>query len=161
MDAELARIQRVFTSRVPAAVRHAAIRAMTQGATEMVQMMKQLAPVGDSGALSASIGWTWGDAPAGSLVIDQVGNNRTATLKITIYAGNSEAFYAAFVEFGTRPHSIAGNASVDRGLRQGGGTLHPGAAAHPFFWPAYRALKKRVKSRITREINKAIKRETR
>lgn len=49
-------------------------------------------------------------------------------------AGNDEAYHAAFVEFGT-----------------------VNAPAHPYFFAAYRALKKRIKSRQTRAINKALR----
>jgi hypothetical protein len=39
--------------------------------------------------------------------------------------------------------------------RKSGG--HRGARAQPFFYPAYRALKKRVKSRLSRGASKAAK----
>ena len=35
---------------------------------------------------------------------------------------------------------------------------HPGNRAQPHIWPAYRVIKRRMMSRITRTINKAIKR---
>lgn len=55
-------------------------------------------------------------------------------LAVTVEAGGAEAFYARWVEFGT-----------------------PTAAAQQFFFPAYRALRKRIKSRITRASTKAAK----
>ncbi len=127
-------------NRIPKAVVDANVRAMEKGADEIVAMMKRIVPV-RSGALRKSIGWTWGEAPRGSITIGSVRGRKYGTLRITIYAGtrdkklgNMDAFYARFVEFGTKH-----------------------AAAHPFFYPSYRALRKRVKNRIVRESRKAIK----
>lgn len=104
--------------------------AMEKSADEIVAMAQNLSPV-DSGGLRDSIGWTWGDAPAGSMAIAQ---GKSGNLTITIYAGGGDAFYARFVEFGTQKMS-----------------------AHPFFYPSYRTHKKRARGRITRAINKAVK----
>lgn len=79
---------------------------MEDGAQEIVDAMKMAAPI-RSGDLRDSIGWTWGEVPAGSFMIDEIrsGKNKGdqyATLRIKIYAGNRDAFYARFQEFGTR-----------------------------------------------------------
>lgn len=126
-------LRRKFTQTVPAEVRKSATAALEKGAQEIVDMARSLAPV-DSGDLRDSIGWTWGDAPKGSLVLGTVGGQEYGTLRITVYAGNDDAFYAAWQEFGTQNQR-----------------------AHPYFFPAYRSLRRRVRSRITRDINKAIK----
>ncbi|MGE0845838.1 MAG: HK97-gp10 family putative phage morphogenesis protein [Flavobacteriaceae bacterium] len=104
--------------------------AMEQGATEIVDLARSLCPV-DRGDLRDSIGWTWGDAPRGAMVLAQGGEG---DLRVTVYAGNDEAYYARWVEFGTQK-----------------------MAAQPFFFPAYRALRKRVKGRISRATTKAAK----
>lgn len=119
-------------------------RALAHSADEIVAFMKRLAPVlknpddrRRAGALRDSIAWTWGKAPEGSFVIGEVRSSDIAgDLTITIYAGgpDDEAFYARFIEFGTQSMK-----------------------AQPFFYPAYRAMRKRAKSRITRAINKAAK----
>jgi hypothetical protein len=70
-------------------------------------------------------------------------------LIITIYAGSDEAFHARWVEFGTAPHLNGGRFA---------GSSHPGTAAQPFFYPSYRATRKRAKGRVTRAVNKAAKR---
>ncbi|WP_200898747.1 HK97-gp10 family putative phage morphogenesis protein [Candidatus Rhodobacter oscarellae] len=126
-------MRRKFTQTVPEEVRKSATAALEKGAQEIVDMARSLAPV-DSGDLRDSIGWTWGDAPKGSLVLGAVGGQEYGTLRITVYAGNDDAFYAAWQEFGTQNQR-----------------------AHPYFFPAYRSLRRRVRSRITRDINKAIK----
>ncbi|MBA4797022.1 MAG: HK97 gp10 family phage protein [Rhizobiales bacterium] len=138
---------------IPPRVRRLTRAAMEKGAEELVQMMKRLVPV-SSGDLRDSIGWTWGEAPDGAIVIAQTEPDDEG-LRITVYAGNREAFYARFVEFGTAPHNISqggGNASFS------GITVdHPGGRAQPFFFPAYRALRKRILSRIKREMKKGIR----
>jgi HK97 gp10 family phage protein len=55
-------------------------------------------------------------------------------LTATIYVGDDEAYYARWIEFGTQK-----------------------MAAQPFFFVAYRALRKRSKSRIKRSQRKAAK----
>lgn len=56
-------------------------------------------------------------------------------LSVEVKAGNQKAFYARMVEFGTVK-----------------------TPAHPYFFPAYRALRKRIRSRISRAIGKAVRR---
>ena len=65
---------------------------------EIVAEMKRLAPV-ESGKLRDSINWTWGDVPAGSFTIADIRSGKNAgeqyaTLRIKIYAGSREAYYA-------------------------------------------------------------------
>ncbi len=150
---------------VPQKVIDAMEKALEESAEEIVQMMRGLAP-SDSGNLRASIGWTWGDAPKGSMRMGAVkydsSGNKGFLKKITIYAGGvssttGDAFYARFVEFGTKPHALGRNASTARGLRQDQGGLHPGSQAQPFFYPSYRANKSKTKARVTRAVRKAIK----
>lgn len=133
----LSKLQQRFRA-VPKAVRKAAEKALEKNATEIVAMMKRLVPV-KSGALRDSIGWTWGDAPKGSMAIGTVSAEEGSDMRITIYAGtrdkrlgNKDAFYAVFQEFGTKK-----------------------MAANPFFWPAIRANRQRARSRISREVRKA------
>ena len=148
--------RRFMYQTVPNTVRKAAREALEQGAQELVELIRALAPV-DDGFLLASIGWTWGDPPKGAIALDEVSSAEDPSMRIVVYAGSELAFYARWVEFGTQPHALSRNASVERGKRQDQGGWHPGAAAHPFFWPAYRTLRRRIKSRITRKINQAIR----
>mgnify|MGYP001180951980 CR=1 FL=1 len=117
---------------VPDAVRAAVATELEAIATALVADMRRLAPK-DKGTLAESIGWTWGDAPKGTMVVGTVGGREYGTLRITIYAGGGDAFHATFQEFGTVAMS-----------------------ANPFFYPAWRARRRGVKSRITRAINKAL-----
>lgn len=112
------------------AVRAEVRKAMEKGAEEIVAMARRLVPV-DSGTLRNSIGWTWGSAPKGSI---KLASAETGGDVLTIFAGNEVAYYAGMVEFGT--------------LRQ---------AAQAFFFPSYRANRRRVKAAASRALNKAIK----
>lgn len=133
--------------RFPSVVEQEIRAAMEVSATEMVALMKSLVPV-ESGALRDSIGWTWGEAPNGSMTIGRV-QSRSGNLVITIYAGGGDAFYAWIVEFGSAPHLNGGRFA---------GSQHPGTAAQPFFFVSFRALRRRARGRVTRSINKAAKR---
>lgn len=108
--------------------------AMEDAANDIVEEMWSRAPQGETLQLGASIGWTWGDAPAGTITIGKVGKQEYGTMRITIYAGGGEAFYARFQEFGT-----------------------VNMPANPFFYPVWRARSRRVKTRISRAISKSIR----
>lgn len=142
---------------MPEAAKAEIVAAMEAGAAEVVALAKSLAPV-DDGDLRESIGWTWGDPPKGAIVIAKSRPLKNAgDMRITIYAGNDKAFYARWVEFGTAPHSVEKGADRSSKRKLGGGRMHPGARATPFFFPAYRATRKRLKSRVSRAITKAAK----
>jgi hypothetical protein len=146
-------------ARAVEAVEIAIRRSMEEAAEDLVQFMKQLAPVKE-GDLRKSIGWTWGDAPEGSVSVDTV---TSSGVQITIYAGRGLDFpaRARWVEFGTAPHSVAkggGTAAGKALFAAGGGKPHPGAKAHPYFYPAYRAKKAGIIRRMRREIKAELKR---
>lgn len=135
-------------TRASAAAKKAAISAVVDGAKEVVDLQKKLVPV-DQGDLRDSIVVT----PPGQTTppYSQPGGQRTAKqAEAIITAGNTKVRYAHLVEFGTAPHKNGGEFA---------GTQNPGFAAEPFFWPSWRALRPRVRSRVTRSINKAIKDE--
>lgn len=117
----------------PAQARQQIAKALEQSAQEMVNLAKTLVPV-DQGDLRDSIDWNWHGAPSGSMVLGEVrsGGRGAGNLSIVIYAGNDQAFYARWVEFGTSKN-----------------------AARPYFFPAYRALRKRIRGRTTRAIRSA------
>ena len=139
--AELSPRLRARLAKIPDIAREAAASAMEECAAEIVAEMKTLAPV-DSGDLRDSIGWTWGDIPAGSFMIDEIRSGKNAgdqyaTLRIKIYAGNKDAFYARFIEFGTKT----------------------GVKAQPFFFAAYKKWggKAKFRARVRAAIRKRIK----
>lgn len=127
----LDKLNRKLKVTIPAKVEAATRKAMEKGAQELVDMMKRFAPV-DSGDLRDSIAWRWGEAPKGAVVLAQ-SKSDSRGLRISVYATD---FKARWLEFGTVK-----------------------MRAHPFFFPSYRSLRKRIKSRITREMRKAIRAE--
>lgn len=126
-------LNRKLTQAIPQRAKEVTRQAMEKSAEEIVKMMKQLVPKGETGRLAESIGWTYGDAPEGTMAI-MSGDAGDGGIKITIYAGGGEAYYARFVEFGTQNMS-----------------------AQPFFYPAYRMNRRRAKNRIRRAIRKGVK----
>jgi HK97 gp10 family phage protein len=140
---------------LPTEVRSAIKQALAEGADEITGMQKRLAPVSATGshgnppgALRDSIVQTWGGARERYSSLAGSAGAGDPDLTVRISAGNSKVRYAHLVEFGTAPHINGGKFK---------GTQHPGTPAQPFFYPAYRALRKRVKSRISRATNKAAK----
>ena len=125
---------------IPQKIRDEVARELEAQAAKVVADMKRLVPV-DSGALRDSIGWTWGNAPRGSVSVGTVRGRQFSRMAITIYAGtrdkslgSADAFYARFQEFGTVK-----------------------MAANPFFYPSWRANKTRVKASLTRAVKRAVK----
>jgi HK97 gp10 family phage protein len=106
--------------------------AMEKQAKDIVAMARRLVPVA-TGKLRDSIGWTWGRAPKGVMTIATV-KSTGGEMTLTIYAGNAEAFYSRWVEFGT--------------INQ---------PAQPFFYVSYRANRKKAKSAIRRAVTKSAK----
>lgn len=149
--------------RIPKEARSAIKQALAESADDIVSTMKSLVPVSKSGTrgwppgmLQDSIVATFGDGEVPKYAAfrqKKRGSKRRIMapdpdLSVTITAGDEDVRYAHLVEFGTAPHTNGGRFA---------GSQHPGTAAQPFFYPSYRAHKKRVKARITRAINSAAK----
>ncbi|MER8637655.1 HK97-gp10 family putative phage morphogenesis protein [Mesorhizobium sp. M1365] len=112
---------------LPAAAKRAAKVALDTSANELVAAQRSLAPRED-GTLQASIQW-----------------RQTAELTRSITAGGDTTTVAA----------RAGDGDYDYALGQEFGTQN--MPANPFFWPAFRLTKKRIRARIKRAITKGIK----
>ena len=134
----IAALNRKLTVVIPKRVEDATRLAMEKGAEELVGMMQRLAPFQD---IRDSIKWKWGSAPKGAFTLDKVEASEGSGLKITVYATD---YRARWFEFGTSERFQKSGKST--------GVL----PQHPFFFPSYRAMRKRIKSRVTREMKKAI-----
>lgn len=109
--------------------------AVLKGAHEVAAAQRLLTPV-DTGALRDSIHVT----PAGQSTpaySQPGGASVVGPLAARITAGNTDVRYAHLVEYGTGGDSPT--------------------TPQPFFWPGYRLTRRRVVSRIKREIGKAIR----
>jgi HK97 gp10 family phage protein len=140
----LARKIRALSDKVRVPVQNAVV----QGAEDIADTQRTFVPV-DEGDLKASIHVTkpGETTPAHS----QPGGSRVAReYEAIVTAGNDRVRYPHLVEFGTKPHPQGGMFE---------GTEHPGTPAQPYFWPGYRLVRKRVRSRVKRIIGKAIKTE--
>lgn len=128
-----ARLKRKL-DQLPEAYQREIFLVFEQGAESATGMMRRLVPV-KTGALKNSIQWTWGDAPKGSISTTDHSAPKPggpdAAKRITISAGNADAFYARWVEFGT-----------------------VNLAAQPFFFPSWRASRKGILSRNKRAMSK-------
>lgn len=131
---------------MPPAVRSAIKQALAQSADELTDQMRRFAPV-DSGKLRESITQTWGGGKVRYSSLSSA-NGGDPDLTVVISAGNSAVRYAHLVEFGTAPH-------LNGGLFAG--SRHPGTAPQPFFFPVFRANRRRIKSRISRATTKAVR----
>jgi len=129
--------------RIPAVAVEAARFAMEDGANDIVAAMRAIAPRGETGNLRDSIGWTWGDLPPGTFMIDEIRSGKNqgdqyATLRLKIYAGAGDGFYARFHEFGTKDGKTP---------------------ARPFFFPTWKAEKtayiKNIHARVRAAVREA------
>ncbi|OAI26952.1 hypothetical protein A1351_14005 [Methylosinus sp. R-45379] len=132
MSAQLDRLKARLEA-IPKEVREAVRPALERSGEELASRMKALAPE-DSGALKESIQAT---PPGGTVPPRSIGagDEKTAgELQTIVTAGDAKAFYARWVEFGTEK-----------------------TPAHPFFFPAYRLTRERIKRRLARAIGKAVR----
>lgn len=113
---------------IPIEVRRAAKAQMKANADQLVETQKRFA---DS---------VFAD-PTGALqgTIRHQDTSTSTRISRRIFAGGPSAPYASYVEFGTK-----------------GGSAHPATQPKPYFWAAYRLLKRRMISRMTRSAKKAI-----
>lgn len=119
-------------------------KANLESANEMASLARGLAPTGASRKLKASIRIESGPRP-GSY---RVAAGGAATTK-NVRAGSGKPFdYSLGIEFGTKPH-------VNSGIFAG--SQNPGVRRHSFFWSAYRLMRKKIRSRASRAIGRAIK----
>ena len=118
-----------------AEVKAEVLASLEKSGNEMAATAKALAPV-DSGNLKDSI--VVSKAGESTPLYSSGGRQKVGDLQVTVTAGDFFTRYVGHVEYGT-----------DK------------MAARPFFGPAYRVLKKRTKSRTSRDVNKAIKKAIR
>ena len=120
---------------MPPAIARAISTAIETNATEMAAESRRMASgFRMTGSLERSISWQW--TPVSNQSEETRGSVKGAVkLSADVFAGSrSEGFHAPFLEFGT-----------------------VNAAPQPFFFPVFRMLRRRMKSRISRAQNKAMK----
>lgn len=127
-----ARAKSKFLKLSPTIRRHVT-EALRENAEELTEAIRRRVPV-DDGDLRDSVQWAKG-LPKGKLSDGSVREaGAQADLSVRVVAGDKRSFYAPFVEFGSRD-----------------------TPAQPFFFPTYRALKRKLKARLSRAVGKAVK----
>lgn len=133
--------------------------AIETGAKELAAAIQQTAPVGKTGEYRDSImavplaGY---NGSKNRLVGAQITKSKSAWVIIADW-------YWRFIEFGTRPHKIKAKRTSDLVFYANGQkivtpeVMHPGAPAHPHIFSTYAAMRKRIKTRISRAVSKALK----
>lgn len=146
----LDRLKQKLAVTIPKATKQATKNALRNGARKIAEAARSLAPV-DDGDLKESIDFTFGEYKADNSNVRGFSAGSGTGDKdsvVFVHAGDEKAYYAAFVEFGTDPHPQGGKFK---------GTQHPGTSPKPFFYPAYRANIKNVRSNINAAVRRATK----
>jgi hypothetical protein len=128
---------------MPGAVQAEVKKAVPDAADELVGMMQRLAPR-NKGVLVASIRREQLEEFRAAVIA-----GGTPATRREIRKGSGQfTDEAILAEFGTKPHRVGGKFK---------GARHPGTAPQPFFYSSWRAMKKRIKSKIARSITTGIK----
>lgn len=130
-SAQLSRLSKKLEA-MPERVRESVAPAFEKSGNELVGTMRHLAPE-ETGALERSITMTPG-GQATPPYSQPGGSHMVPVGAVAITAGNAEVRYAHLQEYGTTE-----------------------ARAQPFFWPAYRLLRKRMVNRTKRAMRKAVR----
>lgn len=119
-------------------------RVNGEAAAEMAALAKSYVPV-RTGRLRDSITVT---PPGGSPPGHSQGARIVPPGSFMVTAGNSGVRYPHLVEFGSKAHRAGGRFE---------GAEHPGTAAQPYFWPAYRLIRRRHRARAGRALGASIR----
>jgi hypothetical protein len=137
----LDRLQRKFAA-MPRAVRQEVGKALEDSARELTGLQKRLAPHGATGGLEDSILYE-----IDGLRATVTAGGTAATKREAREGSGVELDVALMEEFGVKAHRAGGKFE---------GALIPAIPPRPFFFPAYRALRKRIKGRLSRAIRTGI-----
>ncbi len=120
---------------IPRNVRAAVAPALIKAGGDLANMQRILAPR-DTGALQDSIAVT-GPGQQTPPYSQPGGSTLARENQVLVTVGNNDVRYPHLVEYGTAD-----------------------TAAQPYFWPAYRLMKKKLANRIKSAIRKAVKEAT-
>lgn len=124
------RVKALFRA-IPKEIRKGVEDALEANAVELAATIKRRVPV-DEGDLAESVTWKKG-AAKDTKGKRPAGRDADLTVRVTEGTG-TKGFYAGMVEFGT---------------------VKKAARAH--FFPTYRSMKRKLKSRLSRAVGKAIR----
>lgn len=115
-----------------------------EAAREMAALAKAYVPV-RTGRLRDSIAVT---PPGGVPPGHSQGARVVPPGSFMVTAGDTGVRYPHLVEFGAKAHAAGGRFE---------GAEHPGAPPQPYFWPAYRLVRRRHRARAGRALGASIK----
>lgn len=139
MVKNVAYLNRKFKSAPP--IIHEKLRdGLERIARDVVAEMQVLNPL----PADIRIAWTWGDVPRGAVSLGAFGRSDTEGMTIKIYA-RARTFAATWFEFGTAPRFHKSGKATGQIIAQ------------PFFYPTWRANRRRVKARLTSILRRAVK----
>lgn len=144
---------------LPELQRQAAANSLQQGAEELAEAVRRAVPAKRTGRLYRSVRAEQGGLDqAGVSEVTHARSRAKAEhgLAWRVVAGGPQAPHARWVEHGTA-YAPAGNSKDAKGKTRNNKREHKATRAQPYFWPTIRALKKRAKSRVIRNANKAAK----
>lgn len=138
---------RMRFARIPQLIVDEVVQQIEREAERIVQQMRAIAPKPVAGTNEIEIGWTWGDAPRGSITIGKVAGREYDKIAVRIYARGPQGsgWAAVWFEFGTK----------DRFHKSGKWTGR--MPITPFFFPTYRANRSSAKSNISRAVRRGLK----
>lgn len=132
--------------RIPQAVQDEVRKQLEREAVKLVREMEVVKPIPE-----IEIGWTWGDAPAGSVTLARSsGGQAYGRIGITIYAtatieGGAFPAIARWFELGTKNRFTKAGAFRGR------------ITASPYFFPVWRANRSRVRGNLTRAVTRGVR----
>jgi len=131
--------------KIPQEIKEQVKREMERQADQIVAQMKASGPA-DSGKLRNTIGWTWGRLGKGQHALAQAKNALGSEMTLTVYAGDAS----------TRVDHGSGERQLARLIEFGTRTMK----AQPFFYPVWRARKKKARAAIRKSVGEAVKAAT-
>lgn len=140
-----ARLQRRLNA-IPKLTKDYVKADMERYAQKIVDKMKAIVPVGETGALRDSIGWTWGRPPKGSTVFAQAKRNLGSEMTLTIYAGNEATMVSSAK--GRRPY-LQKAWIIEFGTQK--------MPAQPYFCPVWKTERTKVKRNVKAAVKRAVK----
>lgn len=138
---DASKLRRKFAS-LEKSVHEALTKQIEKEAERLVREMNALKPA----VAGLTVGWTWGDAPRGSVQIGKYGKAEAEEIKVTIYATHRSAS-AWWFEEGTAPR-----------FQKKTGRYTGQITAQPFFFPAYRSNKQQMMNRLRAALRRAVRR---
>lgn len=130
---------------IPNSVLEEVTAQLEKEAGKIVSEMNALKPIPE-----ITVGWTWGDAPAGAVTIGQVRGREFGRIAITIFATantkkGSRPAIARWFEFGTKDRYH------DSGKYTGK------ISQSPYFFPVWRSNRTRFRGNLSRAVTRGVR----